>query len=149
MPTDPTANGPATLTTADATAALAALERDGGLATAVTLFDALPTVRVEEITLGRWRGGEIRTGHPYDGVLAASGWYGKQFDDAETVQPLLFSTPNGAVFPVDPKKGRWRWRARYPTIWWRVARRCCRCSRPRCGPAVPGPGCGTWSTGAR
>ncbi|MFI2560351.1 DUF4334 domain-containing protein [Nocardia farcinica] len=108
MPTDPTANGPAadggTLTTADATAALAALERDGGLATAVTLFDALPTVRVEEITLGRWRGGEIRTGHPYDGVLAASGWYGKQFDDAETVQPLLFSTPNGAVFPVDPKK---------------------------------------------
>ncbi|MGK8523073.1 DUF4334 domain-containing protein [Nocardia asteroides] len=67
------------------------------------LFDRLPAARVEEITTGRWRGEELPTGHPMDGVLVASGWYGKQFDGPEDVHPLLF-TSGGTVFPVDPRR---------------------------------------------
>jgi hypothetical protein len=69
---------------------------------ACALFDDLPVVVAEEIT-GRWKGSELPTGHPFDGLLTASGWYGKQFDDPETVHPLLFSG-NGGVFAVDPRK---------------------------------------------
>ncbi|WP_067691852.1 DUF4334 domain-containing protein [Nocardia jejuensis] len=68
------------------------------------LFDALETVPVEEVTTGRWRGAEVDTGHPWAGMLVASGWYGKQFDAADSVQPLLFSTPGGEVFAVDPRR---------------------------------------------
>nr|WP_051037412.1 DUF4334 domain-containing protein [Nocardia otitidiscaviarum] len=68
------------------------------------LFDTLPTVRVEEITDGLWRGDELDTGHPWRGVLVESGWYGKRFDSAEAVQPLVFSTPDGQLFPVDPRR---------------------------------------------
>lgn len=68
------------------------------------LFDALPPVPVAEIVTGRWRGDELDTGHPWKGVLVESGWYGKQFDDADTVQPLLFAGPDGAVFAVDPRR---------------------------------------------
>nr|WP_169814902.1 DUF4334 domain-containing protein [Nocardia crassostreae] len=68
------------------------------------LFDSLPTVRVGEITTGRWRGDEVDTGHPWKGVLVESGWFGKQFDAADAVQPLLFSAPDGAVFAVDPRR---------------------------------------------
>jgi hypothetical protein len=69
---------------------------------ACALFDDLPVVVAEEIT-GRWKGSELSTGHPFDGVLTASGWYGKQFDDPETVHPLLFSG-GGEIFAVDPRK---------------------------------------------
>lgn len=68
------------------------------------LFDTLTTVRVEEITDGLWRGDELDTGHPWRGVLVESGWYGKRFDSAEAVQPLVFSTPDGQLFPVDPRR---------------------------------------------
>ncbi|UGT43069.1 DUF4334 domain-containing protein [Nocardia yamanashiensis] len=67
-------------------------------------YDALPPARVEDITTGRWRGDELDTGHPWKGVLVESGWYGKQFDDADSVQPLLFEGPDGRVFPVDPRR---------------------------------------------
>jgi hypothetical protein len=39
-----------------------------------------------------------------DGRLEPSGWYGKQFDDVDHVHPLLFATPAGDVFPVDPRR---------------------------------------------
>ncbi|WP_405165370.1 DUF4334 domain-containing protein [Nocardia sp. NBC_01499] len=70
---------------------------------ASALFDSLPEVPFAEITTGRWRGDELDTGHPFAGVLVASGWYGKQFDDADTVHPLLFAA-DGVVFPVDPRR---------------------------------------------
>lgn len=66
------------------------------------LFDRLPTVGVDELR-GRYRGSEIPTGHPMDGVLTASAWYGKQFDGPEAVHPLLFRAA-GTVFPVDPRR---------------------------------------------
>lgn len=67
-------------------------------------FDSLAAVTVDEITTGRWRGEEVGTGHPWDGMLVETGWYGKQFDSADAVQPLLFQAPDGEIFPVDPRR---------------------------------------------
>jgi hypothetical protein len=81
---------------------LAAVREGCASEQACALFDDLPVVMAEEIT-GRWKGSELPTGHPFDGLLTASGWYGKQFDDPEVVHPLLFSG-GGEVFAVDPRK---------------------------------------------
>ena len=71
---------------------------------ALALFDSLPTVDLAFMR-GTWKGSELQTGHPMDGMLGATGWYGKQFIDAESVHPLLFFTEDRAsVFPVDPRK---------------------------------------------
>ncbi|WP_413467606.1 DUF4334 domain-containing protein [Mycobacterium sp. RTGN3] len=70
----------------------------------MNLFDRLPTVSVDGITTGRWRGEELLTGHPLDNLLTAGGWYGKQFDGPEFVHPLLFKGPLGKIFAVDPRK---------------------------------------------
>jgi hypothetical protein len=63
---------------------------------AAALFDAAPPVAPESM-LGTWHGAELPTGHPMDGLLAASGWWGKQFIDGESVHPLLFPTADGAA----------------------------------------------------
>jgi hypothetical protein len=69
---------------------------------AVALFDACPAVETESM-IGKWHGAELPTGHPLDGLLGKSGWWGKQFVDAETVHPLLFTTSDGrALWPVNP-----------------------------------------------
>jgi GXWXG protein/uncharacterized protein DUF4334 len=65
------------------------------------VWDALPPVDVPDL-LGRWRGGELFPGHPFDGLLTAHGWYGKEFVDAETVHPLLFADAAGRPSPLDP-----------------------------------------------
>ena len=64
-------------------------------ADALALFDSRPAV-APEFMIGTWRGAELPTNHPLDGFLAASGWWGKQFVDAETVHPLLFAAADGA-----------------------------------------------------
>lgn len=89
-----------TLTAADR---LAALEPACALEDALALFDSLPAVRAEELT-GRYHGRELATGHPMDGLLEASGWYGKQFDSVDEVHPLLFRSPRGALVVVDPRR---------------------------------------------
>ncbi|MXP24118.1 DUF4334 domain-containing protein [Gordonia sp. HNM0687] len=69
---------------------------------ALELFDSAPAVETDAM-IGTWRGAELPTNHPMDGLLAASGWWGKQFVDAETVHPLLFPTPDGqALWPMNP-----------------------------------------------
>jgi hypothetical protein len=69
---------------------------------ALRLFDASPSVSLEFMK-GRWKGYEISTGHPIDGLLEASGWYGKLFVNAEEVHPLLFLTLNkSALYAVNP-----------------------------------------------
>jgi hypothetical protein len=69
---------------------------------ALALFDAAPAVPADAM-IGTWRGSELPTGHPLDGLLAASGWWGKQFVDAETVHPLLFPTADrAALWAVNP-----------------------------------------------
>jgi hypothetical protein len=87
----------------NATAELAALERGTDPETALAFFDSLPAVACEEIK-GRYRGRELVTGHPMDGLLEASGWYGKQFDDVDHVHPLLFRSRGGEIFAVEPRK---------------------------------------------
>lgn len=74
-------------------------------AEALEVFDAAAAVD-PEFMLGTWRGAELPTGHPLDGLLAASGWWGKQFLGAEKVHPLLF--PNGdrtALWAMNPLLG--------------------------------------------
>ncbi|MET0765415.1 MAG: DUF4334 domain-containing protein [Blastococcus sp.] len=68
---------------------------------ALAYFDSLPTVEPKEM-LGRWRGSGLPTGSPLDGLLAAYGWYGKEFLDDESVHPLLFTDRSGSPRPVDP-----------------------------------------------
>lgn len=71
---------------------------------ALALFDGLAPVPLVAMT-GTWRGAEFPSGHPLDGLLAASGWYGKRFVDAETVDPLLFYTADRSqAFALDPGK---------------------------------------------
>lgn len=70
---------------------------------AAAIFDSLEAVAANEV-LARWRGTEVRTGHALEGLLELYGWYGKDFIDLETVHPLLFQSPSGDVFPVDPRK---------------------------------------------
>jgi hypothetical protein len=68
---------------------------------ALTFFDELPPVEVADL-LGRWRGSELATGSPLDGLLELYGWYGKHFIDPETVHPLLFRDRAGVPRPVNP-----------------------------------------------
>jgi hypothetical protein len=69
---------------------------------ALALFDGLAPVPIAAM-VGTWRGAEFPSGHPLDGLLEASGWYGKRIDDAETVHPLLFYTADRAqAFALDP-----------------------------------------------
>lgn len=65
-------------------------------------FDGLEPATLDFMT-GRWRGFEIRTGHRLDGLLEPSGWYGKLFESAEAVHPLLFYGPaKRSLYAVDP-----------------------------------------------
>jgi hypothetical protein len=69
---------------------------------ALALFDASAAAE-PEFMIGTWHGAELPTGHPLDGLLEASGWWGKQFVDGETVHPLLFPTADGrALWAVNP-----------------------------------------------
>ncbi|NEQ38421.1 MAG: ABC transporter permease subunit [Okeania sp. SIO3I5] len=68
---------------------------------ALKFFDELESVNLEFL-IGRWQGYEFPTNHPMDGLLEASGWYGKEFVDAEQVHPLLFLDGNNNIFKVDP-----------------------------------------------
>ncbi|TFV55012.1 DUF4334 domain-containing protein [Mycobacterium sp. PS03-16] len=71
-------------------------------AEALAVFDAAPAVPAEAM-IGTWHGSELPTGHPLDGLLAASGWWGKQFVDEETVHPLLFPTADRTgLWAVNP-----------------------------------------------
>ena len=69
---------------------------------ALAVFDRLEPVPIAAM-IGQWRGAGIATGHPLDGLLETFGWYGKRFEDAETVHPLLFGTEGGAIVAVNPK----------------------------------------------
>ena len=78
-------------------------ERRAGASAAEVLsfFDTRPAVPVAALR-GRWRGSGLPTGSALDGLLEAYGWWGKDFVDAETVHPLLFTTQRGGPTPVNP-----------------------------------------------
>ncbi|GAE26761.1 hypothetical protein JCM9140_2854 [Halalkalibacter wakoensis JCM 9140] len=52
--------------------------------------------------LGLWKGKEMKTGHPMDGLLDAISWFGKEFVDNETVHPLVFQKRNGTLYNINP-----------------------------------------------
>lgn len=56
------------------------------------------------------------TGHPLDGVLESLGWYGKTFESANCVHPLLFRTRSGTLIPLDPKLMPVRIALRWPAL---------------------------------
>ena len=68
---------------------------------AFSLFDQLETLDMNEIW-GLWKGEEITTGHPFEGLLQASGWYGKKFIDEEHVHPLVMQRGNGDLYSINP-----------------------------------------------
>jgi len=69
---------------------------------AQAVHDDLPVMALDEMP-GAWRGTELPTGHPLDGLLALYGWRGKRFRDAETVDPLLFDHKDEAA-ALDPAR---------------------------------------------
>ena len=70
-------------------------------AEARAVFDRLPPVEVEEMA-GRWVGSGLPTGHRFDGLLEAFGWYGKEYDRVGNAHPLLFGDGANLV-AVDPR----------------------------------------------
>ncbi|MEZ5114008.1 MAG: DUF4334 domain-containing protein [Nocardioidaceae bacterium] len=80
---------------------LAHLERGCTKAEALAFYDSLEALHVDSLR-GRWRGRGLSTGHPMDGLLESSGWYGKQSDDLDSVHPLLFEI-DGEIYPVEPQ----------------------------------------------
>lgn len=82
---------------------LRALEKGCTTDEALSFFDGLEPIVLERMW-GRWKGSELRTGHPLEGLLEPYGWYGKEFVDAETVHPLIFQDAKGGLFKVDPRK---------------------------------------------
>lgn len=70
-------------------------------ASALALFDSLPAVS-NDFMLGTWRGEGFPSGHPLDGALEAYGWWGKRFDAADEVHPLLFARRGGGTLALNP-----------------------------------------------
>lgn len=80
---------------------LHALQQGAPIDEALAFFDALPPVDFAEL-IGVWRGSGLPTGNPLDGVLEATGWWGKRFDSEDDVHPLVFAGPRGR-FNVNPR----------------------------------------------
>lgn len=115
---------------------LTALRAHGTTSGALALYDSLPAVTTRELH-GRWQGHELATGHAWDGVLAASGWWGKQMDDDERVHPLLFRGRRGP-FPLEPRTVPLMLVGRTPSPVVRVAGRLIRVAEPVLRARTPG-----------
>lgn len=68
---------------------------------ALEYFDSLDTVPIS-MMIGEWKGESIDTEHPMDGLLKASSWYGKVFEDENTVHPLVHNGVFGGKYFVNP-----------------------------------------------
>jgi hypothetical protein len=75
---------------------------------ALDIFDNLDPVNLD-FMIGLWQGSGLQTGHPMDGLLELSGWYGKEFIDPETVHPLLFNKGQRKIFKVAPDPTLMNW----------------------------------------
>jgi hypothetical protein len=69
---------------------------------ALAIFDELEVVELD-FMLGRWHGSGFATHHRMDGILEAYGWYGKDFQSADHVDPMLFKHGNKIV-RVNPER---------------------------------------------
>ncbi|OWR32813.1 hypothetical protein CDO73_02870 [Saccharibacillus sp. O23] len=77
------------------------LSRGAAQEEAFAFYDGLEGASTEDMR-GLWKGEEWVTGHPLEGLLTASGWYGKEFVSAEHVHPLIFEKKNGGLYKVNP-----------------------------------------------
>ncbi|AWA49507.1 DUF4334 domain-containing protein [Acinetobacter junii] len=69
----------------------------------INYFDHLESIDCEFMH-GQWKGLEVITGHPMNGLLDKANWYGKKFIDDETVFPLVLLNPKSSnLFSTDPK----------------------------------------------
>ncbi|WP_368489217.1 DUF4334 domain-containing protein [Clostridium sp. BJN0013] len=68
---------------------------------AFAFYDSLEPVIPDEMW-GLWKGSEMKTGHPFEGLLKAAGWYGKRFVNSEEVYPLIFEKQNGKLYAGNP-----------------------------------------------
>ena len=77
-------------------------DRAANIEDTLKIFDELEPVTLD-FMIGRWKGYEIATGHPMDGLLETTGWYGKWFKNTEDVHPLLFfANKNTELYSVNP-----------------------------------------------
>jgi hypothetical protein len=53
---------------------------------------------------GLWRGTEIPSGHPMDGLLSLAPWFGKRFYDEENAAPLIMRDKQGRLYSADPDR---------------------------------------------
>lgn len=67
----------------------------------LAFYDSLPPASLGEM-FGAWRGSEIATRHPFDGLLEPSGWHGKNFRAIDDVDPLVFRRSDGQLFAGNP-----------------------------------------------
>jgi hypothetical protein len=81
---------------------------------AAAYFDSRPAVAIEAM-LGSWRGTAIATGHPLEGLLERYGWYGKRFESAEAVHPLVMGSPGGS-YCLDPALLSFDFARRFPAL---------------------------------
>lgn len=70
-------------------------------AEALEFFDQLEQTDVN-FMVGLWKGKEMKTNHPLDGILEASGWFGKRIIDAGTVDPLVFPKDERHLYRINP-----------------------------------------------
>ena len=68
---------------------------------ALAYFDSLATVQLD-FMFGKWKGGEVPTNHPMDGLLEATNWYGKEFISRDEVFPLVLSNRPGETYKIVP-----------------------------------------------
>ena len=72
------------------------------------IFDALEPVEADAM-LGQWHGGGFETASRTAAMLVKLGWYGKRFNSAEDVEPLLCAAEDGSIYAYD-KLGKARLR---------------------------------------
>lgn len=61
------------------------------------IWAVLSTVDADDV-LGRWKGDDFATGHPINGMLTTSRWYGKTFRSRSDAHPLICCDENGELF---------------------------------------------------
>jgi len=90
-------------------------------AAALAFYDTLAAVGIEEM-IGSWRGEELRTGHPFDGLLERFRWHGKRFDSPDDAHPLIFRAGGELKVAINPafvplaSVVRYRWILRAPLL---------------------------------
>lgn len=69
---------------------------------ALDFFDSLESVTLKDL-LGLWKGAELKTNHPFNGLLKNLGWYGKAFINADAAHPLIFKQSSNDYYSLNTK----------------------------------------------